>query len=405
MRLNIWLTMAVLASGCLLMTASARAAEPAGNTDQPVSKAVKPADKDARPAKESQGPRIQVAILLDTSNSMDGLINQARTQLWRIVNEFAKARQDGQQPHLEVALFEYGNSRLDGQTGYLRKVVDLTDNLDRVSDELFALTTRGGQEYCGWVISEATRQLAWSKSDDDFKCIYIAGNEPFTQGQVDADEACQKAIEAGIIVNTIHCGDYQVGERTGWKRGADLADGSYVCIDQDRQVAGIAAPQDQELARLSAELNKTYLYFGDASNRENRRELQVRQDGLAAKAAPAAASERAKFKASGLYRADNDLVEAVEKAGANKLRELKAAELPEELKGKSLEEQQAYLAELAKQRAELQARIRQLSSERDKHIAEVQAQQAKESGVESLDSAVIRTLRSQLDKKNFKFEQ
>ena len=34
-------------------------------------------------------PVVQLAILLDTSNSMDGLIAQAKTQLWNIVNEFA----------------------------------------------------------------------------------------------------------------------------------------------------------------------------------------------------------------------------------------------------------------------------------------------------------------------------
>ena len=32
---------------------------------------------------------IKVALLLDTSNSMDGLINQAKAQLWEIVNELS----------------------------------------------------------------------------------------------------------------------------------------------------------------------------------------------------------------------------------------------------------------------------------------------------------------------------
>lgn len=32
---------------------------------------------------------MQMAILLDTSNSMDGLIEQAKSQLWKIVNELA----------------------------------------------------------------------------------------------------------------------------------------------------------------------------------------------------------------------------------------------------------------------------------------------------------------------------
>ena len=35
---------------------------------------------------------IKVALLLDTSNSMDGLINQAKAQLWEIVNELSYAK-------------------------------------------------------------------------------------------------------------------------------------------------------------------------------------------------------------------------------------------------------------------------------------------------------------------------
>ena len=62
-------------------------------------------------------PLIQVALLLDTSNSMDGLINQARTQLWTIVNEFARAKQFGQAPTLQVALYEYGKSGLPAAGG------------------------------------------------------------------------------------------------------------------------------------------------------------------------------------------------------------------------------------------------------------------------------------------------
>ena len=31
-------------------------------------------------------PLIQIALLLDTSNSMDGLINQAKSQLWKDIS-------------------------------------------------------------------------------------------------------------------------------------------------------------------------------------------------------------------------------------------------------------------------------------------------------------------------------
>ena len=38
------------------------------------------------------------------------------------------------------------------------------------------------------------------------RSIFIAGNEPFTQGPVNYAESCKAAITKGIIVNTIHCG-------------------------------------------------------------------------------------------------------------------------------------------------------------------------------------------------------
>ena len=92
-----------------------------------------------------QGERaaVDVAILLDTSNSMDGLINQAKSQLWTIVQQFAKVKKSGQTPLLRVALFEYGNTRLPAAEGYIRQVVPLTDDLDKLSEALFALTTNG----------------------------------------------------------------------------------------------------------------------------------------------------------------------------------------------------------------------------------------------------------------------
>ena len=34
-------------------------------------------------------PKVEMAILLDTSGSMEGLIEQAKSQLWQIVNELA----------------------------------------------------------------------------------------------------------------------------------------------------------------------------------------------------------------------------------------------------------------------------------------------------------------------------
>ena len=124
---------------------------------------------------KNERPLVQIALLLDTSNSMDGLIDQAKGQLWKIVNEFINARQNGQRPQLQVALYEYGNNGLSAAKGYIRQVQPFTTDLDKISEELFKLKTNGGEEYCGWVIQTALESLAWSGSRHDFRAIFIAG--------------------------------------------------------------------------------------------------------------------------------------------------------------------------------------------------------------------------------------
>ena len=105
-------------------------------------------------------PLIQIAILLDTSSSMSGLIDQAKTQLWSIVNEFVTTRRDGRIPELQVGLYEYGKSSIPAKEGYIRMILPLTTNLDKVSEELFVLKTNGGDEYCGQVIQSAAQGLS-----------------------------------------------------------------------------------------------------------------------------------------------------------------------------------------------------------------------------------------------------
>ena len=63
--------------------------------------------------------KIQVALLLDTSGSMDGLIEQAKSQLWKMVNELAKATQNGETPDIELALYEYGKTPRGEANGFI----------------------------------------------------------------------------------------------------------------------------------------------------------------------------------------------------------------------------------------------------------------------------------------------
>ena len=121
--------------------------------------------KDIKPPFTGTRPAVDVAILLDTSNSMDGLISQAKSQLWTIVQQFANAEKAGKTPQLRVSVFEYGNSKLPASENYIRQVVQLTDDLDKVSEALFSLKTKGGDEYCGTVINDCLLYTSPSPRD------------------------------------------------------------------------------------------------------------------------------------------------------------------------------------------------------------------------------------------------
>ena len=382
----------ILLSGATLVRSQSSSAVRAASEPKPV--------VPEAPAKGEAAPVVQIAILLDTSGSMQGLIEQAKGQLWKIVNEFINAKQNGHRPDLEVALYEYGKSSLSAASGWIRQIVPLTNDLDKISEELFKLTTNGGEEYCGWVIKEAVEQLRWSNSPDAFKAIFIAGNEPFTQGPVDYAKSCKAAIEKGILVNTIHCGDEGAGISSKWQDGALLAEGKYMFIDHNRAVVHFEAPQDKEIARLGVELNKTYIAFGSAG--EANRSRQSAQDANSASLqGQGSAVQRALSKSSPLYcNSTWDLVDACKSTNFS-LSSLKTEELPVEMQKLSEPARKAYVESRMKEREKIQEDINRLNAERNKFVAEKSKQQG---ATNTLDSVMVSAVREQAMKRQYKFE-
>ena len=339
---------------------------------------------------------IQIALLLDTSSSMSGLINQARTQLWKIVNEMSEARRDGRRPKVQLALYEYGKPSLGIVNGYLRQIVPLTDDLDQVSEQLFALTTNGGDEHAGQVIQAATQQLQWSEHEKALKLIFIAGNEGFEQGPVSYQSAIAEAQERGIVVNTIYCGDADDPVRQGWVSGASLAGGRSLNIDHNRAIMHIAAPQDADIARLGAKLNDTYIGYGRMGMANEAR--QMAQDSNAHKSGSMVA--RSVSKASMAYsNAHWDLLDGL-RDGKVALESMDEGELPGEMRTMSTEERKEYVEGKQAERKELQAKIRELSVERDKFIAEKRKAMG-EAGKDTLDAAMIEVITTLAKDKGF----
>src|SRR5678816_1278424 len=84
-------------------------------------------------SQQNTQPKIQAAILLDVSSSMNGLIDQAKAQLWNMVSVMGRAKCNGVIPQIEIALYEYGRGNNDVKQGYVKQVSSFTTDFDQLS--------------------------------------------------------------------------------------------------------------------------------------------------------------------------------------------------------------------------------------------------------------------------------
>ena len=340
---------------------------------------------------------IDLAICLDTSGSMNGLIDAARTKIWDIVSDLARATP---QPTLRVALLTYGNDGHSAENGWTNIDSDFTDNLDLVSSKLFALTTNGGNEFVGRVIDRATKGLAWTEGS--LRILVVAGNESADQDQeVRYPDASKRAIEKTIVVDAIYCGNPADEIAPGWKDVARLADGHFAAIDQNNGTVVVQSPYDDDLARLSGELNGTYLPYGEQGewNAAN----QSMQDANALRAGGgAAAAQRCVTKGGGLYSNRGwDLVDACRQPDF-KLESVPAEALPEAMRSMTPEARAAFVAEKAKARESIQRQVAELGEKRAIFVAQAIAK--REGGERAaFDRAIRYAIRAQASARGFRF--
>lgn len=316
---------------------------------------------------QNQGS-IQIAILFDTSNSMDGLIDQAKSRIWAIVNTTSTLRYQGQIPKIEIALYDYGNDNI-GNANFVRQITPFTTDLDFLSQKLFGLTTRGGSEFCGAVISTSMTELAWNQSPVALKMIYIAGNEPFNQGNVPYKEVCALAAKRNIQVNTIYCGEYQQGITEFWYDGAQLGKGEYSNINSNLQVKHYDTPYDQKIRAYNDSLNGTYIEFG--SKGKDKKASQTFEDKNAEGQSAGAFTERAIVKSKKVY--NNESWDLVDASVSDSLiyTKIKKEDLPDALKGKTDAEIKLYVEKQKNERLRFQKMIGELSVEREAFITEL----------------------------------
>jgi hypothetical protein len=357
-----------------------------------------PTPADPTPKKSSK--KIKVALLLDTSNSMDGLIDQAKAQLWNIVNELALAKADGQDPDLQIALYQYGNDGLSPEKGYIRQETPFTTNLDLISEKLFSLTTNGGSEFCGHVIHTSLSELDWGNERVDYKTVFIAGNEPFDQGSIAPSRALNLAKMKDVFVNTIYCGDRDGGIVEGWNTPLATAVGSYMSINSDQQTAYVATPYDDEIARLNAQLNETYVWYG-SEGLQSFNNMNT-QDANAAGYGQSNMVNRALMKNGRFYNSRNDGWDLVDKTNNDpgfKVADVRADQLPEEMRNMSATERVQYVEQKKRQRGAINDQIAALGKQRTLYLESQRA-----TGQEgSLESVMLSAIHDQAGQKGFTF--
>jgi hypothetical protein len=344
-----------------------------------------------------------VAILLDVSNSIDGLIEQAKAQLWNMVITLGKAQCTDQTiPKVEVALYEYGRTSNDAGKGYVKQLSSFTNDLDSVSKLLFSLNTNGGDEYCGQVIYSSLDELAWDGAPDNYKVIFIAGNEDFLQGTLHYTKGCNKAKEKGVIVNTIYCGDYQQGIREHWHLVGECGNGSYTNINQDAKEQDIPTPYDSTLVVLNNKLNSTYIGYGAMGSANIARQQTV--DAMNGYSSNVNAKRiEAKAQKSVYNNAGWDLVDAT-RADSSYFAKVDRKTLPDSLKNKSAKELEKFVKQKSAERDAIQQEINTVANNRNQFIAAEKAKAAANSTTPTLESAVEKTIREQARRYNMQIK-
>ncbi len=348
--------------------------------------------------------KIQAAILLDVSGSMNGLIEQAKALLWNMVTTLGKAQcADNSSPQVEIALYEYGRTNNDQGKGYVKQLSPFTRDLDEVSKILFSLNTNGGDEYCGQVIYTSMDELTWDASAGNYKVIFIAGNEDFLQGNLHYTKACNKAKEKGVIVNTIYCGDYKRGLEEHWNLAGECGNGSFTNINQDAKEADIPTPYDTTLIVLNNKLNNTYIGYGAFGYTNKIRQEKVDQLNFSKSKNLASKRMEAKAKSKVYSNTSWDLVDAT-MADSTYIARVDKKTLHDSLKNKTTAQLQQIVEEKTTERNAIQQEIIGVNASRTKYIAEQKAKSAINKNEPTLETEVDKIIKEQVQRFSMKIE-
>jgi uncharacterized protein YegL len=348
-------------------------------------------------------PKVEVVFVLDTTGSMGGLIQAAKEKIWSIATTLAQAQPA---PEISMGLVAY---RDRGDT-YVTRLTDLSSDLDSVYAKLMEFRAEGGgdgPESVNQALTDAVERISWSSDQNAYKVIFLVGDAPphmDYQDDVKYPQTLATAKAKGIVVNTILAGQNNT-TREVWRLIAQAGGGHYAQVAQSGDAVTIATPYDDRLARLSAELDETRLYYGSAEEKAKREMKQAASKKLHEEASIASRARRATFNAtkSGATNllGDGELVEDVT-SGRVDLDSLAPEALPAPMQAMSPQEQKAVITKSAKRRAELNSKINALAQQRARFLRD--KVEAEGGASASLDQKLYDAIRDQGSRKGMSYE-
>ncbi len=328
---------------------------------------------------------IQLCLILDVSGSMEGLLYQAQTQVWGLMDYVQSFRRRSKETVVEVALITVGNGAMYEGQHYMDLVSPFTPDRNALADQLFLLKIEGSSEQYGKAISLALDSLTWHDKSE-LKSIIVLGNESFDQGDTDYKEITTEAAKRGILVNTIFCGEETIGIEEHWLHASELGKGAYAYIDQTAH-ANRETPFDRQIFRL---YNKYLLSYGDSSLVRAAKKLKGDQISPA-------------YRDMLFYRLDHqkqekDIIDRFEESEWD-LNRIDPEYIPEALKQLGDRGLKEYLVKKAQERNNARDGLKVY---RDKINGYIQVKSSGDSGDKNLKDAVEEILGKQLKAKRFK---
>ena len=337
---------------------------------------------------DSARPRIDVVFALDTTGSMDGLIAGAKAKIWAIASRIAAGQPT---PDLRIGLVAYR----DRGDEYVTRVFHLSRNMDEVYSNLMSFSANAGGDRSEDVIQamqDSIHKMQWDKSSNTLRIIFLVGDSPAHEDYGDEPslrEVGRQASAAGIVVNTIRCGDASDTESM-WRRVASWTGGGYASVAQSGGWMQIDTPYDRTLSELNAAVTRTFVAYGDAHERGAAARRMMENAAMPAPAQAASAGFRARSK-------HVDSADALSVLGAGG--RIDGSKLGGDLAGKSEAEQKVVLAKKSAEREELNKKIAEVAKKRD---AFLKGEMDKKGGG-GMETAIDGMLRSQAKKVGVKY--